>query len=189
MTIETICNQALDLIGYKRHIGNIHEGSLAARVALDIWGQTRDHLLEVEEPDWAITDLLLGLNKSAPNIVNYTANYDNGWNSNYPEIPWLYEYVYPTDCIKPLQIKSQVLFSPIWKPQPYTFRESSTRGILTNAPNAILVYIKRVLDPDDWDIMFTSKLIVALAKQFEPGLAPRPQRAPAKEQSNADASS
>jgi hypothetical protein len=40
MTIESICNQALDVIGYARHIGNIYEGSKAARVALDLYGQT-----------------------------------------------------------------------------------------------------------------------------------------------------
>ena len=35
MTIESIVNQALDRIGYKRHLGNIWDGSPAARIALD----------------------------------------------------------------------------------------------------------------------------------------------------------
>jgi hypothetical protein len=45
MTVENICNQALDVIGYARHIGNIYEGSKAARVALDLYVQTRDEVL------------------------------------------------------------------------------------------------------------------------------------------------
>jgi hypothetical protein len=50
MSIEGICNQALDLIGEKRHIGNIYEGSSVARVALNAWGQTRDDLLQQMHP-------------------------------------------------------------------------------------------------------------------------------------------
>jgi hypothetical protein len=73
-TIEGICNQALDVIGYTRHIGNIYEGTKAARIALNLWKQTRDALLSSIAPDWAKIDAPLTLLKSAPNINNGMAD-------------------------------------------------------------------------------------------------------------------
>src|SRR5438132_1334801 len=96
-TIEGLCNQALDDIKYPRHIGNIYEGTKAARVALDLWAQTRDAVFADVEPNWAIKNAVLTLNKQAPNIVNGTANYAGiTWDpALYPPVPWLYEYAYP----------------------------------------------------------------------------------------------
>ena len=66
MSIESIVNQALDRIGYKRHIGNIWDGTVAARVALDAWAETRDALLVRTKPEWARDDIALEVLKSAP---------------------------------------------------------------------------------------------------------------------------
>ena len=116
-----------------------------------MWGQTRDKLLIEEQPEWAIGNAVLQLNKSAPNIVNNTAYYDPPeWTDQYPETPWLYEYLYPEDCLDPLQIKAQPYTIPVWKPRPNVHRANfmgSSRSVLTNVPNAILVYLKQVLDP------------------------------------------
>lgn len=188
-TIEGICNQALDVIGYPRHIGNIYEGTKAARLALDLWRQTRDALLSSTKPDWAKLDAPLTVLKSAPNIVNGTADYTGiPWTSTYPPIPWLYEYAYPADCLNPLQIKTTPQFLPIWRPRYQMQRTNfSMRSILSDAPNAILIYIARVLDPNDWQEEFQELMVMTLAKKFEPELAPqRAMRQQQQQSQNAD---
>lgn len=177
MTIEAVCNQALDLIGYKRHIGNIYEGTVAARAALDLWGQTRDVLLVATKPMWARKDVQLVLLKSAPNIVNGTANYTAPWTSASPPLPWLYEYVYPTECLVPLQIKISPLFLPVWRPQFRSFRynfdaATGNKTILCNDADAILNCIQTVLDPDDWPNDFTELMVHTLSQKFSVELAP-----------------
>lgn len=178
MTIESVCNQALDLIGYKRHIGNIAEGSVAARAALDHWTQTVEFFLHTLRPAWARKDIRLTLIKSAPNIVNGTANYVTPWDENlHPELPWLYEYEYPADCVLPLQIKVSPILLPEWRPQFHSFRFNfdlarDARTLLCNDPDAILIYISEVLDPSQWHNDFTEIVIEALAKKFAAELAP-----------------
>ena len=189
MTIESIVNQALDQIGYARHVGNIMEGSQAARVALDLWGQTRDSLLASMEPDWARKDAKLSVLKSAPNIVGPTAQYDLiPWSDIYPPLPWLYEYSTPTDLVKPLQIKPSQAFIPVWRPraQPYRYIIDATAGTcLSNTPDAILTYIYQVLDPDLWHEDFRDGIIQMLAQKMQAAFA---KGAPMKEREDADAS-
>lgn len=167
-SIESIVNQAFDVIGFKRHIGNILEGSTHARIALNAWGQTRDNLLQKMRPDWSHKDAVLTLLKSAP-AGGYAGVI---WSSTYPEIPWLYEYQEPTDCVEPLQIKTTPLNVPIWRPRAVPFRvvydaPSDNRNLLCNEPNAILVYVAQVFDPSDWHNDFIDAMIATLAEKFK----------------------
>jgi hypothetical protein len=176
-TIEGICNQALDVIGYTRHIGNIYEGTKAARIALNLWKQTRDALLSSTAPDWAKIDASLTLLKSAPGINNGMADYIGiNWSSTYPPIPWLYEYQYPADCVNPLQIKSTPGFLPVWRPRirPFrtNFREWNAEHPHQRAERH-LIYITQVLDPNDWQEEFQELMVMTLAKKFEPELMPQ----------------
>lgn len=185
MTIESVCNQALDLIGYKRHIGNIWDGTRAARIALNAWAVTRDGLFIAMRPEWARNDMALTLLREAP-ANGYT---DVDWNSiDYPDLPWLYEYDLPDDYLLCLQIKPRIVFLPDWRPRPNTFRVKKRLNgndtVLTNVPTAILTYIYQVLDPAFWHDDFTELMVRALASKFEAGLAERP--AP-RERENADA--
>lgn len=190
MTIETVVNNALDQIGYARHIGSIWEGTPPARVALDLWAQTRDSLLLRLEPEWARKDAKLVQNKAAPNVAGSTANYDViPWSDTYPPLPWLYEYFTPADCLYPLQVKASVLTLPNWRPRAIPFRHviDVVDVILTNEPNAILIYIARVLDPDLWESDFTDAMIQLLAQKMQAEFAKRPQQQGGQE--NADAAS
>jgi hypothetical protein len=183
-TIEGVCNQALDLVGYSDHIGNIYEGSKASVIALNAWGHTRDMVLMTAQPPWAKRDIALTLLKSAPNITDYNADTSQAaWDpTQNPPLPWLYEYQYPADCLLPLQIKHQPFFLPSWRPAHKPFRPSfdpvtQNHVILTNQVDAILIYIAQILDPDDWYQDFTEIVIEALAKKFEVELGrPMPQR-------------
>lgn len=184
-SIEGICNEALDVIGYKRHINQIYEGTLAARVALNAWGQTRDGLLLATRPMWSHKDATLTLLKTAP-----VGGYTGSWTTSSPQIPWQYEYQWPTDCIWPLQIKETPRFLPVWKPQYKRHRmvfdtQSANRTILSDAQNAILVYVSQVLDPNDWHSDFHELMVQALAKKFEASFAAR-QPQPQGKQQNAD---
>jgi hypothetical protein len=173
MTIETVCNQALDAIGYTPYIGNIYEGTKAGRALLNCWVEVRDALLSTMRPDWAWAEAKLTLLKSAPNIVNGSANYDTGWNDTFPALPYLYEYQYPADCVDPDMILADPMFLPIWRPRAIPYRMSATtRTILTNQPEAILRYVKVVGDPDDWHNDFYEAMVTSLAKRLEPQLKP-----------------
>lgn len=188
-TPEDVVNQALEIAGTNNRISSFYDGTREATLALDLWSTTRDQLLEAEAPDWSIANATLVLLKSAQNIVNYSANYDPPvWDATlYPQSPWLYEYQYPEDCIDPVQVKWQPSITPIWKPRPNTFRLNSSglsRTILTNVPDAILVYVRRITDPNDWHDAFIFKMKVALAKQFEPTISPQRAR---QEQADANA--
>lgn len=185
LSIEGICNQSLDFIGYPRHIGNIYEGSKAARMALDSWGEVRDLALSTTQPGWARADAALPLLKSAPQYA-----YDAGlpWTNAYPPIPWLFEYDIPDDCIVPLAVKPQP-YLPIYRPRYIPFRAqngaTNSYTILTNINPAILTYIKRVLDPNEWDLDFVELMVQGLAKRFHAGLGkPMPQP---QEKQNANA--
>lgn len=185
MTPEDVVNQALEIAGSKNRIGSFYDGTPEAILALDLWAQTRDALLEKEAPDWATAHKTLTLSKAAPNIINYTALYDPPtWDPSAPEAPWLYEYFYPDDCINALQIRPQPFLLPRWRPRAEPFRlninAEGVTGILCNVPNAILTYIRRVLDPTLWRDQFVMKVKIELARQFEPVVAPhRMERADA----------
>lgn len=154
MTIEAICNQALDLIGYKRHIGYIYEGTLAARIALDVWGTTRDTLLVAREWDFALYQGTLANTGLVP--MNY----------------WAAEYYWPADA---LAIRAVY---PIFKPTdpaPVRFdldydTRLSTNVILSTEAAAYALYTGRTLDPTKWRPEFVSLFVETLAREFDAGL-------------------
>lgn len=191
MSPEDVVNQALVIAGSPNRIGSFYDGTPESIMALDLWSQTRDRLLEEEEPDWATGDANLLLLKSAPNVNNNTAYYDPPlWSDQYPEVPWLYEYQYPDDCIETLQIKPQPYTVPIWKPRPNVFRLNymgAARTILTNVPQAIIVYVRRVLSPDDWPDGFIWRVKIELAKQFEPLVSPEMHQRHRQQEAQANA--
>lgn len=187
MTIEGVCNQALDLIGYKRHITSVWDGSKAARIALNTWSETRDALLATQQPRWAKRDTVLVLLRQAP------SDFGAGWSTAVPDIPWLYEYDTPEDCLVPLTIKAVPMILPVWRPRPVSFRAKRNSvdqkyTILTNQADAILTCIYSVRDPDLWEPEFTEMVIRGLAQKFNVGLGERPMpRQQQQEQPDANA--
>jgi hypothetical protein len=152
MTIESICNQALDVIGYARHIGNIYEGSKAARVALDLYGQTRDEVLASEPWYFARSEIAL--------VVTGVA----------APVPWAFEFTFPANAIKLWSVKPSVI--PI-DPAPINWLESTDtrlggtkRSILTTFAPAIGVFTQKIIDPAAWPPEFATGLIMELAKKM-----------------------
>jgi len=166
-----VVNLSLQRIGYKGRIGNIFDGSEAAKDALDIYSQTRDDLLrEGEGWPFASRSVAATLLKSAP-VGGYFP--PNTWTSAYPAQPWRFEYSYPTDCLELRACKPAVFFVPNFMPQPYTFAISNDNGftpsrrvILSNVQDAMLIYTGQVTDPALWPPDFVEAFAAALGQRL-----------------------
>lgn len=173
---EDCVNDALVRIGYKRRIGNIYEGSAAAKVALDIYSQTRDAMLRDGDWGFARRDISLTLLKSAP-IGGYIP--PTVWSNIYPPVPWPYEYTYPGDCLKIRNIITPPLFIPNYDPRSSNYvvandtaYSPARKVILCNVgPAALMRYTGQVTDPSTWEPLFSEALSAALARRLAPALA------------------
>jgi hypothetical protein len=161
MTIETICNQALDVIGYLRHIGNIYEGSKAARVALDLYGQTRDEVLASQSWYFARSELALASIGQVPSL------------------PWAFEFTYPANMIKLWFVKPVVIPDdpvPIRWLESFDTRTTGTqRSILTTFSPAVGVFTQKVTNPASFPPEFVFTLVVALSKKMRAPLGMKEQ--------------
>lgn len=172
---EDVVNLALMRIGYPERVANIFDGTDAANAALNVYSQTRDELLRKEDWGFAERNMNLSLIKSAPQGGYFPPGI---WDPRiYPPPPWLYEYVYPFDCLKVRAVKPTPLFIINFDPQPYPFDVENdynlsppTKVILTNVQNAVLTYTGQILDPLTWEADFTEALADALGRRLAPVL-------------------
>lgn len=159
MSIESIVNQSLDLIGYKRHIGSIWDGSPAARIALNAYAETRDEVLASAPWDFARAFLPLELD---PGLV---------------PPPWLHAYRRPEAAITVLDVYPTA--PDLLDPKPSRWLETVTpdRTILTRFSPASVAITSRVTNIDTWSPEFTLAVIRDLAQKLQHALV----GAPAKE--------
>ena len=169
-----VVNLALARIGYKKQIGSLYDGTLAARTALTIYAQTRDELLRSEDWGFAERNLPMTLLKQAPADGFYPPGQ---WSTDYPPLPWLYEYAYPTDCLKVRAVRPQPQFVMDFDPQPFVWTVQNDNSlaepdkvILCNAADAILTYTGQLTNPIDWEANFTEAFAAALARRLAPAL-------------------
>lgn len=187
---EDIVNAALSELGYMRRIGDLNEGSPAARVFLDLYGQARDEELIVgmgtmtdgRPAPWQFSvarKLLSGYTKSA------TTAYPGTWNSaTQPPPPWQYEWSLPSDYLKALDVQITptspgIQYDP--KPQRWEIIDDNqsnangSRALVTMTASPILVYIAQMLDPTTWDQGYTANLIANLKRKAVLALKQEPQ--------------
>lgn len=183
-------NVALARIGWKGgDLGNLYEGSAAANVVLDVFGQVRDALLRSSDWDFAQRSDNLVLQKSAP-AGGYVPGF-TPWNpAAYPPPGWLFQYGYPLDCIKVRSIRPVPIFVLNFDPGPNPFsiinNSAAQEAIVCNVANASITYTARVTDPTQWAPDFTDAFIDSLAESIAPGLANLDTaKAAAAEESNA----
>lgn len=155
-----LVNQALDAIGFPKHIAEFYEGSPAARVALEVYAQTRDEL--IQSGDWAFALAEVALNT----------------NGQTPPTPWSYEYNYPPDCVRIRYIRPGALVGGTRTndPQPILFRPFNdqripAQAILCDITPATLIYSRSIIDPGEWDDGFTQAYIASLAEKLAFGLS------------------
>lgn len=171
-TPESLCNMALDWIGYPESIANIYEGSRVARVALRLFAQTRDDLLRAK--DWSFAE-------------RFVTAVSNGQT---PPSPWLIEYTYPSDCLRLRYV--QPLGSgpyPVLDPEPTLFTDFNdsrtsppSKAILSNTNPARLIYTGQILDIQTWEPNFIDALVGALGRRFVVSLKDGAQFVPTAEQ-------
>lgn len=174
-TVADVVNLALQRIGYVGRIGNIYEGSAAAKAALDVYSQTRD--AKLREGDWPFASRTIAatLLKSAP-VGGYIP--PNGWNpATNPPQPWKYEYTYPDDCLELRACKPAAYFVPNFQPQAYLFAiandanySPARRVILSNVADALLIYTAQVTNPATWPPDFVEAFADTLGKLLAPEL-------------------
>ena len=166
-----ILNATLTRIGYKDRVGSLLEGSKAAKKALDIYAQTRDELLRLGEWPFAQRDTNGSLIKAAPAGGYLPAT---PWSNTYPPLPWLFEYLYPSDCIKVRAVKPAPILVPNFSPQPHLFaiaNDGNQRVILSNVANAVVTYVGQVTDPTQMPPDFIEAFCASLARRLAPVLA------------------
>ena len=164
MAVEDICNQALVELGFPHRIGDIYDGSKASRAALEIYGQTRDELLDSDDWPFARRTVALGLLKGPPPAGGY--NPITPWTTAYPKPGWLYEYTYPADCLEFNAVIAPPTFMFDLDPQPAVWRVDNDSAytparkvLLTNIKNAMGVYTAQVVDIDTWEPGFIAVLV------------------------------
>jgi len=169
-----LVNLALVRMGSKVRVNSLFEGSEAAKPALDIYSQTRDELLRQSDWGFAERNITLTLLKQAPVGGYIPPTY---WSSAYPPLPWFYEYGYPSDCLKVRAIKPTPIFIPNFDPQPNVFSIANDNSlvpaqkvILSNVPQAILVYTGQVTDMTTWEADFVEAFASALSRRLAPAL-------------------
>lgn len=179
-SIEDLCNMAFRAAGLPMRIEDIYDGDDASKVALELYGQARDSLLDAE--DWSFNrhTAPLTLLKGPPPNGGYSPLYP--WSNLYPAPEWLFEFAYPPDAVDLRAIMPPPLgpmpdLDPI--PQVWRVDNDSTPNVVNgaavgppakviycNVAGALAVYRSRVTSPDLFDPGFIDALVSLLAKRF-----------------------
>lgn len=186
----SICNRALAEMGSRSTIANLREGSLEADTCATLFDSTRDEVLAKAWWNGARRTQTLALLKALPGTPENTNPPAAVWNNSYPAPPWLYEYAYPNDCITARYIIAQFVTGgytgvPIFStPMMYAAElvsgaairfvtavsqdqdGNSIRVVLTNQPQATLVYTGRIVDTGLWDPAFEDAFVYSLAAKL-----------------------
>ena len=173
-TPEDVVNAALRDIGFGRPVADLYEGSPAARIALDIYGQTRDELLREKDWRFARRTIALTLLKSADTLPV------GSWDESRPIPPWRFEYVYPSDAIiirnlrpNPPQYEGGESFDPypirfdVVSDFASTTATTSQKVVLADQEKALANYTVRLTDLTQWEPSAIGALIKALADKFD----------------------
>ncbi len=174
-TAADVCNLSLVRIGSKEQLGSIYDGTLIARKFLDCYSQALDDILREGDWQFARRDMPLVLQKSAPPGGYFPPDY---WSrATYPPPQFLFQYEYPAVCLKARAIRPPPSFVIDFDPRPINFSEAndetlpsdaSQKCILTNQPDAMLVYTAQVIDPRSWEPTFIEAFASKLGRLVAP---------------------
>ena len=178
-TVADLVNQSFRAAGLPLRINELYEGSEPARVALELYSQARDSLLDLE--DWSFNRHTMPLTVLKGPPPNGGYNYMTPWSNLYPAPGWLFEYAYPDNMIDLRAIIPTPGPMPDLDPLPAEWRvdNDSTPNIVDgtavgpaakviycNTAGALAVYRSRVTDPALFDPGFIDALVSTLAKRF-----------------------
>lgn len=170
----TICNMALGEISARSTIASLTENSKEAKYCNIYYAPARDAVLQAARWNFARKQIALTLYRDATKTPP----------DSVPP-PWLYEYVYPSDCIQgrfvlplfdalPGSAGAQPS-APVYRGPPVKYVVSNdtdiTTGadilvILTNQFQAQFIYTKKTVNPNLFDAQFVDALYVTLAAKL-----------------------
>jgi hypothetical protein len=147
-----VLNLALKPLGYKLRVGSLDDGSDAANAALDIYAQTRDALLRMS--DWGFAEYIA------------VASLSGGA----APAPWLFEYTYPTDCMRLRNVFYASYIADQNDPLPSRYTEGNSvalgKVVWTKATAARLVYTRQVTNPAQWEPLFVEAFATQLGERL-----------------------
>jgi hypothetical protein len=158
-----ICNRALAAMSHQQ-LASLADQSQGALYANLLYQPAVNQTLRAQEWTFARKVLTGSLLKSSTGSVP--------WTNTQPEPPWLYEYMYPDDCIRLNRIMPQpnmleTLARPyLWTVASDLINANPAKVILTDAPQAILVYNVEVANPDLWEDLFQEAVVRNLSELF-----------------------
>ena len=169
-----LCNQALYTIGEQTTIQSFQDGSPAANACATLYQPKLDALFRAAPWGFATKQIFLSQVRAV--------QIDGELTDDPPPQPWLYEYLYPSDCIRarfilpnflptsssgavPMTTLNNVSYWNVrgWQGQPLPYKialdtdpteDNDIKVILTNIFQAQMVYTKRVDDPNLFDPQF-----------------------------------
>lgn len=185
-----VVNLALTQMGSRTFVSSINpsDGSNEGNVASIIYQPKLDALFRAAP--WAFARKQVFLTQLKAAVINGVVS------TSPPPQPWLFEYEYPSDCIKlryllpnapisGLQVPLQTASTPLWGNQVYGANAAikfqiatdtdangvARKVILCNLPEAQAIYTFRVDNPDLWDTSFYNAAAATLTVWFIAGLA------------------
>lgn len=182
----SIVNEALQDIGAQATVSSISpsDGTDEADSASILYTPTLEMLLRAAHWNFARRQGTLTLLKSAPGTPENAAG-----TPPFPPQPWAYEYAYPSDAIQARfllpQVPNQALTPPLTSATQGVFSRQIRAGsipfqigldldaqnnpikvVLTNLPQAQLIYTALVTVVDLWDPLFRRAMVAALGARL-----------------------
>lgn len=165
---DQVVNIALEQVATQTTITSLTDGSPAADAASVVYVPTVQLMLRELQPDFARLNVAL----AASGAVT-------------PVPPWAYEYLYPADMVRLLQVQPPASgagsAADPFDPSPVranvafdVIAATPTKVILTNQQNAQAIYISSQVTESLWDAAFVDAVVRRLANPLAMALSGRP---------------
>jgi hypothetical protein len=185
-----VINESLQVIGSQAFISSLDDGSTEANAASIFYEPTLKMILRSAHWNFARKQVALTLVKAAAG----TTSNPNGTDPT-PPPPWLYEYAYPSDCLKvrflPALYQGAVTNPPLTTAPAMMIPASPLANygvpfvvggdkdavgnratmIFTDLSQAQAVYTALIDDPDLWDSSFQQAMVYTLGAKFVNAIA------------------
>ncbi len=186
----SIINRALLSIGCQSQVSSLNEGSAQANAASTLYTPCFESLARSAPWNCLRKEATLTLIAAAQG----TPENPQGTTLPLPPVPWLYQYLQPSDMLQMRWIQPMLpnptngvpIFStntsaPTWLQSsgqiPYAVslgvdvNNNTINCILTNQSQAIAVYTANQPNPQFWDSLFQAAMVASLAAFFVPALS------------------
>lgn len=151
-----IYNLALSAATSRSSLSAVTENSREAEICNLWYPSVRDHVFRA-----AFWPCLQGTTSLA---VIAERDFDVAWTAGDPRDPWRFAYSLPADIIRARYLTTYNRFElSLYTPSGKTPGEGSSRALLTNQPNAQLVYSVRMENTEHWDPDLVMSVVYGLA--------------------------